>query len=75
MIIEIFLLALAIPVGLLISWMAKDELKQGRKWFRAIFIIFIAFGGLFWIYDLRYIALTCFFIAIVGLISFIKGKK
>ncbi|HLF53813.1 MAG TPA: hypothetical protein VI544_01410 [Candidatus Nanoarchaeia archaeon] len=75
MIIEIILLILAVPVGFLIAWMARDELKNGRKWFRAIFITFFSFGGLFWIYGLDYLALTCAFIAIVGLISFIKGNK
>lgn len=75
MIIELILLILAVPVGFLIAWMARDELKNGRKWFRAIFITFFALGGLFWIYDFGYIALTCAFIAIVGLISFIKGNK
>ena len=73
MVIEIILLLLAVPVGLLISWMAKDELKSGRKWFGRIFVVSIALSGLFFVYNISYISLTCIFIAIVSLISLIRS--
>ena len=75
MIMEIILLVFAIPTGLLIAWMAKDELKQGRKWFKLLVVSSLAVGLLSWIYNLAYIALTCAFIAIVSSISLLKGKN
>jgi len=75
MIIEVILLILAIPAGFIIAWMAKDELKQGKKWFKLIAMTFPAFGLLFWIYGISYIALTCAFIAIAGYISLIEGNR
>jgi len=73
MIIEIILLILGIPVGLLIAWMCKDELKQGFRWFRMLVILSLVLALFFWIYGIGYIALTCAFIAIVSLISVIKA--
>lgn len=73
-IISIILLVLAIPVGYLIAWMCKDELKQRAKWFRLIVILSIALALFFWLYGFGYIALTCMFMAIVSFISVIKAK-
>jgi hypothetical protein len=39
MLSEILILVLAIPVGYLLSWMARDELTQGRKWFKVIIVL------------------------------------
>jgi uncharacterized membrane protein len=72
---DIFLLVLAIPAGFLLSWMAKDELKEGKKWFKALFIISLILTVLFLIYGISYAALTSAFVAIVSLISLIKGCK
>jgi uncharacterized protein YacL len=74
MLIELIILILGIPVGLLIAWMCKDELKQGFRWFRMLVILSLVLALFFWLYGLGYIALTCGFIAIVSLISVIKAK-
>ncbi len=74
MIIEIILLTLAIPVGYLISWMARDELLEGRKWFRILIIASLTLAALFWILGFIYISLTLVFIAIVSFVSLIKSR-
>lgn len=74
MIIEIILLVLAVPVGFLIAWMAKDELKDGQKWFRMLTIASIVLAGLSWLYGESYIALTLLFIAIASFVSLIKSE-
>lgn len=71
--INLFLLLLAIPVGFLISWMAKEELKQGRRWFRILVIAGILGGIGFWIYGFIIESLTMFFICIVALVSLVKS--
>ena len=75
MIIEAILIVLAIPVGFLIAWMAKDELKQGKRWFRLLTIASIALSSVFWVYGVSYAALTSLFIAIVAFISLIEAGK
>lgn len=74
MIVQIILLILAIPVGYLIAYMARDELVQGRDWFRFIVIASFALAGLFWLLGLSSIALTLVFIAIVSFVSVVKGS-
>jgi len=75
MITEIFLLVLAIPTGFVLAWLAKDELKDGKRWFKALLFISFFLFSMFLYYDMIYASLTCLFIAIVSLISFIKGCK
>ena len=73
MLLEILVLFLAIPVGYLIAWLAKDELASGKKYFRILIIISILGIIGFWIYDFSYISWTFSFIFIVSLISFVKA--
>lgn len=70
---NVLILLLAIPVGYLISWMAKEELKQGRRWFRILVIAGILGGIGFWIYGFIIESLTMFFICIVALVSLVKS--
>jgi len=74
MVTDILLLVLAIPAGFLLSWMAKDELKEGKKWFKALFVISLVLTGVFWVYGISYAALTSAFVAIVSLVSMIKSR-
>ena len=46
--IEWIILLAAIPVGYLIAYLAKDELIQGRKWFRILIIAGFLAGA--WLY-------------------------
>lgn len=73
MIFEITILILAVPVGCLIAWMARDELITGRKWFKAVIVISFLAGVWFFLTKIFYITLTSFFIIIVAFISLIKS--
>lgn len=72
--INLVLLLLAVPAGLLIAYLCRDELLAGRKWFSALTTLGV-FGLIgFYLYGQRAIALTCGFIAIVSFMSLIKSK-
>jgi amino acid permease len=70
------ILLLAVPVGFLVSWLSRDELIQGRKYFRILVITSIlAFLG-FWLYGRPIEAWSSGFIGIVSLVSLItSGDK
>lgn len=74
---EIFiliLLALSIPIGYLIAYMARDELIIGRKWIGLLAIISAPLFFVF-IFTQNYaISSTLVFIFIVSYISLIKSK-
>ena len=72
-IVVTLIIALAVPIGFLIAWLAGDELVQGRKWFKILFILGIASGLGCYIYGFKTEGLTSFFVAIVSLISYIKS--
>lgn len=74
MIVEILTLFLAIPVGVLIAWMARDELIDGRKWFYGTMIVSAVFGTGFAVKGYGEITLTFWFIAIVSFVSIIKSR-
>ena len=73
MIVEIIVLLLAIPIGLLIAHMARDELVDGRKWFNALFIIGFLAGVWFFLIDNVAVGYTSLFIALIAIISYIKS--
>lgn len=75
MIAKLIILALAVPAGFLIAYLAKDELKKGRKWFKALAILSLIGLGISAMLELEYIALTFAFIIIVAGISHIKSAK
>jgi hypothetical protein len=73
MMFEVILLLLAIPIGLLISWMASDELVIGRKWFNGLVVlgVVLAIGG--WLFGFGAIGWSGGFIAIVSFVSYWKS--
>ncbi|HLC53407.1 MAG TPA: hypothetical protein VJK03_02590 [Candidatus Nanoarchaeia archaeon] len=73
MIIELIILALAIPVGFLIAWQARDELLEGRKWFIVLIACSFLVGLAAFIKEEIAIGLTCSFMFIVSLISYWKS--
>lgn len=73
MIMSLILLILAIPVGLLIACMCKDELVDGRKWFVVLFIVGVIFGLWFFLIDNNVVGYTLIFISIISLVSYIKS--
>lgn len=76
MIVEILILALAIPVGFLIAYLARDELIAGRKWFLALALLSVLFGIFSYLFlgNLE-VALSCYFVSIVSLVSMTAGRN
>ncbi len=70
---EILVLLLGVPAGYLIAWMARDELKEGRVWFRFLVIVSVISVIGFWIYGFDEGAWTLGFIGIVSVISLVKS--
>jgi hypothetical protein len=69
----ILLLFLAIPLGLYLSVKARDELRDGRRWFVLLLILSIASGLGFGIAGEYEISFASSFIAITSFISYIKS--
>jgi ABC-type antimicrobial peptide transport system permease subunit len=65
-------LILAIPAGYLLAYLTKDELKQGRKWFKLLAILSLILGIIFSFFNLT-ISLSLAFIFIVSFISYWKS--
>lgn len=70
--LNLIILILAIPVGYIIVHLCRDELKAGREWFKFLVVLGAALGFFFYFFDFGYIALTCFFVSIVSLISYMS---
>ncbi|MEI6732078.1 MAG: hypothetical protein WCK90_05380 [archaeon] len=67
------ILILAIPVGFLVAWMARDELLQGRKWFIAICWVSAVLAIIFLFLKNQVYAFSLGFIFIVSLVSYWKS--
>jgi|TARA_Y100000034_G_scaffold52501_1_gene64453 hypothetical protein len=74
MLLKIFILLLAIPTGFLISWLARDELVVGKKYFRILMILSILGVIWFWLSGMSHISWTLAFVFIVSLVSLIKSE-
>lgn len=73
MLFEIIILILAIPSGFLISWLCREELVSGRKWFKILIVLSVALGigcGLFGYYAAAW---TMGFAAVVSMVSYWKS--
>lgn len=73
MFIEVAILILAIPTGFLIAWLARDELIQGRKWFKAIIILAVITGAWFFLTDQLVVSWTSAFVILVSYIALHKS--
>ena len=73
MFLTIIILLLAIPIGYLIAYLTKEELKQGKKYFKIIIALAFISGIYFYIVEIPYAVSTSAFIAIVTFISIIKA--
>ncbi len=71
MTIDFILLILAIPVGFLIAWLARDELIQGRKYLMVLEAL--CFSLIIIFLSNETIVLTLGFMSIVGWISYLKS--
>jgi len=74
MFLKIFILFLAIPVGFLVSWLSRDELVSGRKYFRILMIASILGIIWFWLSGMNYVSWTLAFVFVVSLVSLIKSE-
>lgn len=71
---NLIILVLAIPVGYLIAYLCRDELVQGRKWFKLVTAVFTVLGFVLLLFKLYVEGLSSLFIAIVAVIALIKGR-
>jgi len=69
---EILILVVAIPIGYLISYLARDELAQGRKWFKLIVFLSLILGIVFWFIQAE-ASYSLFFLCIVAFVSLWKS--
>ena len=72
MLLEILILILAVPAGYILAYLTKDELVQGRIWFKMIILVSAVLAGIFLFLDLA-VSLTLAFVLIVTLICLIKS--
>ena len=73
MIFEVLILLAGIPVGYLISWLAKDELKEGKKYFRVLVIGSVIGAIGFWIYGFGAVAWSFGFILVISTVGLVKS--
>ena len=69
---EILILILGIPIGYLIAYSARDELKQGRRWFKLIVFLSLILGIMFWFFNAE-ISYSLFFLCILSFVSLWKS--
>ena len=73
MIATVIVLLLAVPIGYLLAWLTRDEIKPIRKWIEYVTIAGFAFAGGFYVYGFLVYSLTCLFVAIVSFVSYMKS--
>lgn len=71
--LNVILLILAIPTGFIISWYARDELIQGRRWFISLLIAGILVFIISFINDEYAILYSSAFISVISIISYAKS--
>ncbi len=72
-ILIIIALLLAYPVGLLLAWLARDELVSGRRWFKLIIIVAMIIGLWLSFQGKKVMAFSSFFIVIATVVSYWKS--
>jgi len=72
LLIAMSVLILALPLGYLLAWLCKDEIVQGRKWFKIISLLSFVFGVILIFYNLT-ASFTLLFISISTLVSLVKS--
>ncbi len=63
----------AVPLGFFVSWLARDELVSGRKWFKVLIIISLIIGFGFYILGSYTEMFAFFFIAVFSIVAFYKS--
>ena len=75
MILEILVLILAFPVGIALTHFTKEELKDGKKYFKVIIFVSLISSIFFYFNNKIHLTLTSLFILIVTSISKYKTIK
>ena len=75
MFIELLVLLLGVPVGLLLAWLCRDELVAGRKWLRAVLVVSVVVGVGFLFADVWEFGVVVLFVGVMAGVSLIVGRK
>jgi hypothetical protein len=70
--LAVLVLVLAFPTGYLLAYLTRDELVQGRNWFKIIVLISAVSSIVFIFFNLT-ISLTLVFASIATIICLIKS--
>ena len=73
MILEILLIIAAVPLGLLIAWLVKDELVAGKIYFIAIMSLSALLAFAAYYYNKIPESLSLVFVFIVALVALVKS--
>ena len=73
LLISIALTLLAIPAGFYISWLTRDEIIEGRIWFKFISVLFLILGLILVLINKEISGLTSFSISIMSSVSYCKS--
>lgn len=73
MIVPLTIIALEIAAGILLAWMSRDELRDGRIWFIFLMIASFFAGAWFAIQGDEYIVLSLLFVFIASLVAYVKS--
>lgn len=73
-ILYIFALVLAIPVGFLLANLCKDELSNGKRWFRLIIICLFPWILVSLIFFKSIVSLTLAFALVLFIVLLVKSK-
>ncbi len=73
MLYEILILVLAVPVGFLVGWWARDELLGLREWFKWLIVFSIVVGIGACLFDYSVVGWTLGFVAVVSFVSYWKS--
>lgn len=72
---SVLILLTAIPVGLILAWSTKEELFEGRKWFRIIVSIALVISIISFAIKNYILGFTLLYIAIVTFVSLVISHK
>ncbi len=75
LLIAVFVLLLGIPIGNFLRKFTKEEMEQGKKWFRYLTLITLFGGFVGLIVGNDWIMFSCFFVSIVTSRSLVKERK
>jgi hypothetical protein len=74
LVLYIVVLALAVPVGFLLANLCKDELLNGKRWFRLIIICLFPWILVSFLFFPLAISLTLAFTLIAFIVLLVKSK-